>query len=151
MNKINDPVFGGMEYDHSWVKREEMSAFGRTVKMRIVAEAYTGQDILDVQRDSYKKYLADCANYIKETPDVLLKYYLDHYDAIASEANIPEQINRDNVNREIITRLIRIKTLYFDREGQFGWLCDCAWDEEHGICILLSQDKVCIKEQDYLL
>ena len=151
MCKINDLVFGVMEYDHSWVKSDDISVFGKNLEIRIVAEAYNNQDIIDEQRDSYKRYLEEFPKYILKTPEVLLKYYLENYDHISSTVNIPDKINKDNINKELITKLIKIKTVYFDRKGQFGWLCDCAWDSEHGICILLSSDEICVKEQDYLL
>lgn len=151
MSKIEDLVFGTMEYDYSWVKTENVSMFGKDYEIRIVAEAYTNQDIIDVQRDSYLKYKKEYLEYVKKVPEVILKYYLDNYEIIASAVNIPERINKKNINRELIVKLIKIKTLYIDRKGNYGWLCDCAWDNEHGICILLSDDEICIKEQDYLL
>ena len=151
MNAINDTVFGSMSYVRSWERTDKQIFFGRELDVKIVAEAYEGQGILDVQRNAYKKYLENIDQYIRNTHKVLLKYYLDNYDVIAETIIIPDKINKENINEELIVRLIRVKSIYFDRKGQFGWLCDCAWDEEHGICILLSDDMFCVKEQDYFL
>ncbi len=150
-NTVLDPVFGEMEYDHSWCKTEEKTVFGKNLEIRIVVEAYAGQEILEVQQKAYSLYKQEYLNYIKEIPSVLLKYYLDNYELISENINIPEKINKNNINKELIAKLIRLKTVYFDRKGQFGWLCDCAWDPEHGICILLSDDVIRVEEQDYLL
>lgn len=149
MNVVNDPVFGEMTYDYSWEKTEEFSAFGRDVEIHIVAKAYSGQEILEVQRNAYVKYMNNIPTYLKDVPKKLLEYYLNNYEQILSTVNIPEKINKSNINKELISKLIRIKTLYIDREGRYGWLCDCAWDNEHGICILLSNG-ISIEEQDYL-
>lgn len=151
MDKIKDPIFGEMVYDYSWEKEEEFLAFGRDVNLRVVAKAYSGQDIRDVQREAYITYKSNLSKYIMNVPGVLLDYYLRNYEFISSCVSIPDKISKDNINKELISKLIRIKTLYIDRKGQFGWLCDCAWDSEHGLCILLSGDSICIKEQDYLL
>lgn len=151
MDKIVDFVFGEMEYDHSWVKKENVSLFGKNYDIRIVAEAYTGQDILDIQRKSYERYKEEYPEYLTKIPDVLLNYYIENYERISEEVEIPEKINLKNINKEIIVKLIRVKTVYFDREGQYGWLCDCAWDAEHGISIILSEEEPFVAEQDYLL
>lgn len=151
MNSIIDSAFGEMEYDHSWVKKESVTLFGKNYEIRIVAEAYTGQEILDVQRQSYERYKSEYPDYIAKIPDVLLNYYISNYESISSEVDIPEQINRGNINRDLIVKLIRVKTVYFDRNGQYGWLCDCAWDSEHGISIILSSEEIFVAEQDYLL
>lgn len=151
MNSIIDPAFGEMEYNHSWVKKESISLFGKSYEIRIAAEAYKGQEILDVQRQSYERYQSEYPEYIAEIPDVLLDYYISNYDSIASVVDIPKQINRENITRDLIVKLIRVKTVYFDRNGQYGWLCDCAWDDEHGISIILSTEEIFVAEQDYLL
>lgn len=149
MKVVNDPIFGEMTYDYSWKKTEEFSAFGRDVELQVVAKAYKGQEILDAQRKAYVEYKSSVPTYLRDVPEKLLEYYLASYEQIASTINIPEKINKSNINKELISKLIRIKTLYIDREGRYGWLCDCVWDNEHGICILLSNG-ISIEEQDYL-
>lgn len=151
MMNINDDVFGKMEYKNSWEKEEIIKCFGKEYKIRTVAKAYKGDDILDIQRNAYKKYKDNINNYNIEIPSSILNYYLDNYEYISSYIDIPEKINKDNINEEIIMKLVTFKTLYFDRKGNFGYLCDCLWDEEHGICILLSDKKVKVIEQDELI
>lgn len=151
MNIINDNVFGEMRYEYSWEKDEKLTAFGSEKTIKIVAEAYTGQGILDIQRDNYKKYKEQLNCVLPKIPGILLKYYQDNYDIIASYIDIPEKINKENINEQLIVKLVRIKTLYFARNGRYGWLCDCAWDEENGISIVLSDKEPIVKEQDYLI
>lgn len=151
MKTVYDEVFGDMIYDYSWEKTEDFSAFGKEHEVGVVAEAYGGDKIVDVQRDSYKTYKKNFSKYITKVPDVLLKYYVDNYDIISSNIEIPEKINIKNINRELVVKLIKVRTVYFDRKGRFGWLCDCAWDSEHGVCIVLSEDPPIVTEQDYML
>lgn len=151
MNTIVDNVFGEMIYDHSWERKETLDFFGKELNIKIVAEAYSGQDILEIQKESYKRYLADLSEYTNRIPDILYEYYISNYDEISSEIDIPEQINKENITKEKIVKLVRVTALYFSRDGKYGYLCDCAWDEENGICIVLSGDKPEIKDQDYLI
>lgn len=151
MNKVEDKVFGMMEYVYSWESTEEISVFGKDYDIRVVAEAYSGQEILDVQRDAYKKYKENFPKYVMQIPEILLDYYKSNYDTISERVEIPEKISVRNINKELIVKLIKIRTIYFDRKGAFGWLCDCAWDNEHGISIILSDEKPFVAEQDYLL
>ena len=151
MKRIKDDIFGNMEYDCSWVKKEQISLFGKSYEVRIVAKAYTGQEVSDTQRASYTCYQKNFQLYIEQIPNILLTYYLDNYNQIAEYVDIPEKINRKNITEELIVKLIKVQTVYFDRKGNFGWLCDCAWDREHGISIILSADKPIVTEQEELI
>ena len=151
MKIIHDIVFGNLQYNHSWEKEEDLYFRNEKKQIMVVVEAYTDQKILDIQRQQYLVYQQKKNEYINKIPKVLLKYYLDNYDLIAAEMEIPEAISKENINEQLIIKLIRINDVYFARNGQYGWLCDCAWDEEHGLCILLSEKEPCIKEQDYLM
>lgn len=151
MKTIKDKVFGDMEYDDSWVKREKVTILKREINLCIVAECYSDQEILELQREAYIQYNNHFEEYSNKVPEVLLNYYKENFDMISEEFDIPEQLSLENVTEDLIVKLIGVTNLYIDREGQFGWLCDCAWEEEHGLCILLSGDEPSVEEYDYLL
>ena len=71
-------------------------------QIMVVVEAYTDQEILDIQRQQYLVYQQKKNEYINKIPKVLLKYYLDNYDLIAAEMEIPEVINKENINEQLI-------------------------------------------------
>lgn len=148
---VNDAVFGVMRYDAGWEKHDTLTVFGKTFPVCVTAAAYTGQDIMDIQRQAYGKYLTGLPSYVAAVPAILLRYYLDNYDDISSYMEIPEKINRQNITAAAVVKLIKIRTVYFDRKGNYGWLCDCAWDTEHGIAIVLSASEPFITDQDYLI
>lgn len=150
MESVNDIVFGKMIFDYSWERKDVLRMFDKEMPIKIVASAYTGEGIVDAQREAYKHYMAREDEYRKTIPEALLNYYLDNYEMISEEMDIPEQVDKDHISQELIVKLIRITALYFSRDGKYGYLCDCAWDEEHGISIVLSGDFPIIREQDYL-
>lgn len=151
MKMITDKAFGVMRYNHSWERSETLHVFDQEFQIRVVAEAYNEEDITNVQRDAYKRYLQEYDGLTELIPGALCDYYKDNYESLSEGLIIPEQINKENITKTAIIKLIRITSLFFDRNGEYGYLCDCAWDEEHGICILLSGQKPEITEQDYLL
>lgn len=148
---INDKIFGELHYNSAWEKEENFDSRFEEEKIKVVIEADESQEILDIQREQYLAYRQQKNKFINKIPKVLLDYYLGIYDDISSALDIPEQINKENINEQLIVKLVRINDIYFARNGSYGWLCDCAWDEEHGLCILLSESEPCIKDQDYLI
>lgn len=151
MDSINDEVFGEMTYDYSWEKYEVRNIFEEQISVRIVARAYEGQEILDIQRESYMKYVNNEEVYMKKIPQILLAYYIDVYDDIIEFCDMPEKYEIKNINSDSVLDLIAVNTIFFDREGNFGYLCDCGWDDENGIAIILSEDEPRIGEEDELV
>lgn len=151
MNRTEDSVFGIMKYDEYWEKTEVLQFYEKTYQIRVIVETFENMDILDIQREAYKTYKQNLSRYIINVPNILLEYYKKNYDEIAKYNKIPESANYENVTKELVVKLIKIKSVYFDREGRFGWLCDCGWDEENGISIILSGEKPFVAEYDYLI
>ena len=152
--KINDKVFGEMVYDRSWERVEERVIYGRKDNVRIVARAYDKpklQEITEEQRQAYLDYQKREADYIKRIPAILLKFYLDNFDTISEYINIPEKINKVNINEEKIVKLIHVMAIFFDRKGRCGWLCNCAWEPDDGIAIIFSGDDIRIGDQSELI
>ena len=102
MKIIHDIVFGNLQYNHSWEKEEDLYFGNEKKQIMVVIEAYTDQEILDIQRQQYLVYQQKKNEYINKIPKVLLKYYLDNYDLIAAEMEIPEVINKENINEQLI-------------------------------------------------
>ena len=151
MQTIVDKIFGQLYYASSWEKKEILY-FGNTKRqITVVVEAYPNQEITDVQRHQYLEYQQKKEEFVNILPNLLLEYYLDNYDDISSYMEIPEQINKENINEQLMLQLVRINDLYIARDERYGWLCDCAWDEEHGLCVLLSDKEPHVVEQDVLI
>ena len=56
MKTIDDIVFGNLQYNHSWVKKEDLFFGNENRQIIVVVEAYTNQEILDIQRQQYLIY-----------------------------------------------------------------------------------------------
>lgn len=153
MDRIHDDVFGDMVYDYGYrcvnKLRIPCQAIPGSVKgphdlkieIDLVLDAQKGQPITEAQKGAYLSLIDMDWNYLKvKVPEAVVDYYL----------NKVLEDNTKEVTQQDVMCQIKAKTLYIDRKGQYGFLCDCKWDEEHGICILVSDEEIRVEEQDYL-
>lgn len=127
MNIINDLVFGKMEYEHCWQKKEDIFLFGKKYKVFIVANAYTGQEISNAQRESYK-WFGNCENWNNGSIEEALKKYLkDYYSYNNDDCN---KIFNDNVDS-----MFQITTVLIQQEGNVLLLFEFLLDEENGLAV----------------
>ncbi len=132
-----DDVFGEMTYKYNWVKTDDIELWEKKYSIRVIAKAYENQDINEHQRKGY--------NYLKNNIDEISKSGLDKLIEFYKN-----QISKDKSNNEII-ELVEPKTIIFTQKDKFGILCSCSWDKEHGIAIIINENKIYIGSQDELL
>lgn len=120
MDKIHDEVFGEMEYDYGWTKREQISLWGKDLNINITAWAYTGDSITTEQRKSYQKFLDSLDSISDSTLKAVIEYVSENYDMNDSEE---------------ILETLSPETILFKQDGRCGILCDFTLDEENGIVV----------------
>ncbi|HHT77748.1 MAG TPA: hypothetical protein GXZ67_07695 [Clostridiaceae bacterium] len=123
MNKVVDSTFGEMEYKHGWVKKQKLMLWGTVRDIKIKASAYTGEEILQLQRDSYKKFSESVAAISGRSLEVVADYLKKNYQ---------------KSDYESVKELVIPRSILFKRDGSYGILCDFALDEEHGLVICVS-------------
>lgn len=140
MTKINDSIFGQIEYkDNEWIKTIDISLFGREKTMDIIVEDDNKEGILDVQRDAFVLYNENLSIYKETVPLTLLQYFLFHFEEINKVVILPEDAKKSTIKAERLFQMFKIMSLLFDRKGNFGWFCRFSW-EEVGLVILLSEE-----------
>ena len=68
MNTISDPVFGEMNYRHSWKGTCIVPAFGR---IAVTAQAYPGECISDAQRFAFQTFTGNPSQFISDAETAL--------------------------------------------------------------------------------
>lgn len=125
MNKqdsVNDPIFGRMEYDHSWSKKQAVNWWGeQEVLVEITAQAYNGDDITDLQRESYVEYSGNINNLSLNSKEKLCDFAKRFYDKEYSGTEI--------------TNILKPRTVLFHRDGTWGILFDSEFDIENGVAL----------------
>ena len=127
-DRINDTIFGTMEYKHGWIKKEKIILMGKEYELKIIASAFTGDQICDNQREAYKNFKAKLDKISRRIPVALDEYVEIH------KAEIEEHFSEIGDPEEAIKYVNPVSVL-FDRDGKTVIMCDVDWDEENGLGI----------------
>lgn len=121
---MNDLIF-----DYGWRKSINITFQGQKQNIELVFSAYKGQEILDIQKSVYAKFNANQFEYDQKVSSLIAEYVAKY--AISNSKISP-------------------RTLLVNRDGTLALLCDCSWDKENGIAIVL-EPQAYITEQDDLI
>lgn len=156
MKKNNDSVFGAIKYNEEekyWTKKIYLNIWGaeEDYEMDLMVKCDKNEEITDVQHEAYKSYLANLKKFEDDIPPAILSYYIDHYEDIDRSWEVDDELKLDVVDEDVLLSLLDIKSLFIDRNGNYGWLAELIWDDCQ-ITVILSGDKIRIyKDWDILL
>ena len=137
METVSDPVFGEMTYNYSWEKRQDVLLWGTADNLRIVADAYPGEEITEAQRKGYSLFLDNIDRYSTKSLELAAEYVSRAYESIDASK---------------VGSLMAPTAILFKQDGTFGILCNFEYDEEHGLAIILSpEDKEQAGPQDIFI
>ena len=122
--KINDKIFGEMEYKFGWFKKEILNLWGNKYEIIIKVIAYNENEINEEQRNSYLKLKNNINEISDKSLDFLKDYIVKNY--------------KEKIERKEIFKLVFPKMILFKQNGDFGILCDTLLDEENGFVIIIS-------------
>lgn len=133
LHKLNDSVLGLLVHDgdRAWKGLEVNSFFGKNENLEIELEGDVDEGITVAQQKAYEKYLANKDIYFRELSAMMLGVYM---------ANEKKGWDIIEEGAEVTVSTTLPKTLFIDREGNFGWICYTAWNDSY-VSILLSDDK----------
>ena len=144
--KINDPVFGKLEYDYMWSKDTPINFFGNEVEIALMVK---GDESGQFDKEQYVAYNSLMQNW-ERLQQVFLKSILDYYTQerhdlgynIESNENYPLVETTDQI-LEMIS-LDGIVVPYGDIfEGRdIGITFNCTWDVENGLGLRLLNEHV---------
>ena len=115
LHKMNDETFGLLVHDvaNSWKGLTKHSFFGEEENLVIELEGGVEDTITEAQKKAYAEYL--------QKEDELFKKFTEVLKASGTD------------------RTALPKTIYIDKEGNYGWICYAQWNKRY-IGVLLSED-----------
>lgn len=135
MEKIlNDEIFGKMEYDYSWTKKDSLFLFDKSYTVKIVAQAYKNDGIQKAQQDNYLRY----RNFMQSHADEI-KTKLQQY--------CKEFLQTD----EKLDEILEPTTVIFEKDGSWGVLFDTDLDTENAVAFFVINDEIKVDRQDMFL
>ncbi len=134
LHKINDNSLSLLVHDgkNAWVGLEQNDFFGKDEDLRIEVEGSAEEGISPAQQKAYDEYLEKKENYFNELTRMMLSVYTGS-DEQADQMLLTGQ--------KIMVQTILPKTLYIDKQGNYGWICYTQWDDSY-IGVLLSEKKL---------
>ena len=135
LNKLNDDTFGLLVHDgmQRWLGLEQNQFYGESGILQIEVEGGYDEEISPIQRKAYKTYLKNKEAHFKDLTKMMLTVYLGD----EKKADAAMKVNGVTV----VDKSLLPKTLYIDKEGNYGWICYTQWDDSY-IGVLLSEDKL---------
>ena len=126
IHKMNDDTFGLLVHDreNSWKGLTKHSFFGVEENLVIELEGGVDDEITEAQKKAYAEYLEKEEEHFKAFIEVLRA-------TMVTETALP-------------------KTLYIDKEGNYGWICYIPWFDKY-TGVLLSEETPCIFKNTNLL
>ena len=133
LHKINDNSLGLLVHDgkNAWVGLEQNDFFGKDEDLRIELEGSVEEGITPAQQQAYEQYLVKKENYFNELTRMMLSVYMGS-DETADQMLL--------MGHKIMVQTALPKTLFIDKEGNYGWICYTQWDDSY-IGVLLSEKK----------
>ena len=127
LHKRNDDIFGLLTYDgeNSWKGLKKHSFFGAEENLVIELEGGVEDTITEAQKKAYAEYLEKEEEHFKAFIEVLRA-------TMVTETALP-------------------KTLYIDKEGNYGWICYIPWFDKYTGVLLSEETPLIFKNINQLL
>ena len=144
LNKLNDDTFGLLVHDgmQRWLGLEQNQFYGESGILQIEVEGGYDEEISPIQQKAYKTYLKDKEAHFKDLTKMMLTVYLGD----EKKADAAMKVNGVTV----VDRSLLPKTLYIDKEGNYGWICYSSWDDKY-LGVLLSEKGLHVMRTNELL
>jgi len=154
--KMNDSVFGELEYDYVWTKDTTIQFFENENKISLMIDGDEDGIFDEEQYLAYQALMKNWNDLQQNFLQTLLEYYQQRryelgYDIIFNE-NYPLVETTGHILEMI--ELDGIVVPYGDiREGRdIGVLFNCSWDKENGVGLrLLDEEVIEVGYQDIVI
>ena len=144
--KINDSVFGELEYDFVWSKDTSVVFLGNEVEMALIVK---GAEDGKFDKEQYAAYTSLMQNW-EQLQQSLLQSILDYYKQERQDLGYDIEVNEhyplvETTNE--ISEMISLDGIVVPYVGSFdgrdiGLTFNCTWDIENGLGIRLLNEKV---------
>ncbi len=119
-----------------------LTIWGRELPIKIEYDCFDGEEITQIQKETLQKFLKKQTSIFKEAYNLLQKFCLQKY---------PEYFSGQFDN---IFKYIKPNILYIKKASTrlCGLLCNFKYEQEHGLAIIIENEKVVkVDNQDALL
>ncbi|MBY0077597.1 DUF2004 domain-containing protein [Priestia aryabhattai] len=144
--KINDAVFGELEYNYGWVKYTTIEFCGKEAEIALMVK---GEEDGKFDEEQYSAYNSLVQNW-EQLQQGFLQAILDYYKLERQELGYDIEVNENYPQIETTNQLLEMITLVgivvpygdINEDRDIGITFDCTWDTENGLGLRLLNEKV---------
>ncbi|WDW06666.1 DUF2004 domain-containing protein [Priestia aryabhattai] len=144
--KINDVVFGELEYNYGWVKYTTIEFCGKEAEIALMVK---GEEDGKFDEEQYSAYNSLVQNW-EQLQQGFLQAILDYYQLERQELGYDIEVNENYPQIETTNQLLEMITLVgivvpygdINEDRDIGITFDCTWDTENGLGLRLLNEKV---------
>lgn len=144
--KMNDAVFGELEYDYAWFKDTTIEFLEKQFEISLSISGEKDGEFLEKQYTAYQKIMENWEHLQQDILQPLLDYYKQKRHELGYDVSFNEDYPLIETSDQLLERinLVGISVLYVKSlEGRYiGLSFDCTWDEENGLGLLLINEEV---------
>ena len=151
-----DEVFGELTHVVAdlWDRPIDLPFLGAVRSVRLSVRIDEEHGIEPQQVKAYRDFVKRTDEYMAKAERAILKYYPSAREDMDIEADDDETMPLIRSVGEL-AKLVTLEGVHFNYACDvptFGLLCECTWDEEHGVGVLFERGKVTeVGPQDVVL
>lgn len=143
---IDNKVFGKLEFDYTWYKKEKLSFLNKQYEIIILVAGDEDGEFEEGQYDSYIMFKDKWDDLQKILLEKILDYYKSRREQLGYNIEQYEKYPEVSKAEQLLEHisLVGIKIPYAGVYGgrSIGLSFDCTWDEENGVGIRLCDEKI---------
>ncbi|PEL21460.1 DUF6985 domain-containing protein [Bacillus wiedmannii] len=144
--KINDEVFGELEYDYVWSRDTTSEFCGKEADIALMIDGEEDGEFSEKQYASYNSLIQNWGHLQQSILQPILDYYKQKRHELGYDVSYNENYPLIETIDQLLER-IRLVGIYVPSarrfEGRYiGLTFDCTWDMENGVGIRLINEEV---------
>ncbi|MDA1651268.1 DUF2004 domain-containing protein [Bacillus cereus group sp. TH160LC] len=144
--KINDAVFGELEYDFMWSKDTSINFLGNEVEIALIVKGDEDGKFDEEQYVAYTSLMQNWEQLQQSFLQSILDYYKQERQELGYDIEVNEKYPLVETTNEIL-EMISLDGIVVPYAGIFdgrdiGITFNCTWDTENGLGIRLLNEKV---------
>ncbi len=144
--KINDAVFGELEYDYVWSRETTIEFCGKEAGIALIIDGEEDGEFSEKQYASYNSLIQNLGHLQQSILQPILDYYKQKRYELGYDVSYNENYPLLETINQLLER-IRLVGIYVPSarrfEGRYiGLTFDCTWDMENGVGIRLINEEV---------
>lgn len=144
--RINDSIFGELEYDYIWSKDIIVDFLGKEVEISLMINGDEDDVFEEEQYIAYTSLMKKWSSLQEEISEEILNYYKAKRHELGYDIEFNQHYPEIKSTKELLSyiTLVGIKVPYANIYGgrSIGITFDCTWDEENGVGLRLNDEQV---------